>query len=208
MAPMFNWLFGSKMTPEGLVRQFREQSDVFETEQAERNYQLKRLKGRIDGILDRGKKAAQTDDSLGKRQAGMELKAAQIEVGETERDLMRVINARTFVRITLGRLERCTRNQLGKAYEGLGRLMKDTEFQRLMTEMRYNTQEMEVKIAAALGQTLEQRPEETDLMDVDTSMFDDLADADRTGDVEKVKEIKRKAGARVEAPAGQDVVLA
>jgi len=196
------------MTPEGLVRQFREQSDVFDTEQAERSYQLKRLKGRIDGILDRGKKAAQAGDTLGKRQAGMELKAAQIEVGEVERDLMRVINARTFVRLTLARLERCTRSQLGKAYERLSRLMKDTDFQRLMTEMRYNTQEMEVKIAATLGQAFDQMPEDAELMEVDTSMFDELAEADKAGDVEKVREIKRKAGARVEGPIGESLALA
>jgi hypothetical protein len=208
MAPMFSWLFRSKMTPEILLQQFREKADAFDTAHAERNYDLKRLKGRIDGILDSGKKAAQSGDSMGKRKAAMELKAVQIEVGEVERDLIRVINAKTFSRLTLGQLERCNRTHFGKAYEALGGLMKDTEFQRLMTEMRYSTQEMEIKISAALGQTLEQMPEEVELMDVDTSMFDELAEADRMGDVEKVQEIKRKAGARIEAAVGENVVLA
>jgi len=198
-------IFKGKTTKEGLIRQFQHQAEVFDVEHAEENYELKRIKARIEGILNRGKQAAQNGDTLGKRQAGMELKGVQMEAAQVERNLMKVINARTFVRLMLGRLERCGRAQLGRAYERLGKLMKDPEFQHLMAEARYTTQEAEGKIAAAVDRVFEEQPEEAEALKVDTSIFDDLAEADRTGNVDKVREIKRKAGARAEAEVTDDL---
>lgn len=194
-------LFGTKTTPEGMISQFREQAEVFEGEKADLNFQLKRQRARIEAILNRGKEAAHNGDSLGKRAAAMELKGAQMEAGAVEKDLLKALNAQTFVRLTLRKLERCTRTQLGKAYEGLSRLMKDEAFKRLLVEARYEGQEAEAKIGAALDRVFEEMPEEADVTSVDTSLFDELAKADEAGDVEKVQALKRKAGARMDLAA-------
>src|SRR5258708_1261547 len=108
-----------KTSPEQIINAFRHQTEVFDTEQADLNYQVKRERGRIEAILNRGKEAALNGDSMGKRQAAMELKGAQMEAVAVEKDLLKVLNARTFVRLTLRKLERCTRTQLGQAYKGL-----------------------------------------------------------------------------------------
>jgi hypothetical protein len=191
-------VFSPRTTPEGLMTHFRQQAEVFEGEQANLSFQLRRHRSRIEAILNRGKEAARIGDSLGKRAAAMELKGAQLEVGAVERDLVKVLNARTFARLTLRKLERCARTQLGRAYEGLSRLMADDSFKQLMVEARFHGQEAEAKIGAALDRVFEELPEDAVMSNVDTSIFNDLATADEAGDVEKVKELKRKAGARAE----------
>lgn len=194
-------VLSGKTTPEQMINTFRQQTEVFDTEQADLNYQMKRQRGRIEAILNRGKEAALSGDSLGKRQAAMELKGTQLETVAVEKDLLKVLNARTFVRLTLRKLERCNRTQLGRAYEGLSRLMKDAELQRVLVEARYEGAEAEAKIGAALDRVFEELPEEAEVLAVDTSLFDDLAAADKAGDEEKVKAIKRKAGARADVCA-------
>ena len=200
-------MFKGKVTKEMVIRQLQHQAEVFDTEQSARNHELKRFKGRIEGILNRGKEAANKGDALGKRQAAMELKGVQMETAQAERDLMKVLNTRTFVRITLGRLERSGRSELGEAYQRLGGLMKSPEFTRLMTEAHYSTQESQSKIAAAVDRVFEEMPEESDALSLDTTIFDELAEADRAGDVDKVRELKRKAGARTEGSVNDDAFV-
>lgn len=198
MIGTFKRILTGKTAPEQMISQFRHQAEVFDAEQADLNFQMKRQRARIEGILNRGKEAARTGDSLGKRQAALELKGAQLEAAALEGDLVKVLNAGTFVRLTLRKMERCSRTQLGRAYEGLSRLMKDRDFQRLLVEARFTGQEAEAKIEAALGRVFDQLPEDAEVLAVDTSIFDELAEADQAGDVERVKAIKRKAGARLE----------
>lgn len=205
MIGMLKQLFTGKTKPNEMMSQFQQQAEVFDAEQADLNYQMKRQRSRIEGILNRGKEAARNGDSLGKRQAAMELKGAQLEAAAVEKDLVKVLNARTFVRLTLRKLERCTRTQLGRAYEGLNRLMKDAEFQRLLVETRFNGQEAEAKLESALGRVFDEMPEDAEVLAVDTSIFDELAEADKTGDVDRVKAIKRKAGARPEQVLSEEV---
>ena len=200
-------MFKGKVTKEMLIRELQHQAAVFDTEQSARNHELKRFKGRIEGILNRGKEAANRGDTLAKRQAAMELKGVQMETAQAERDLMKVINTRTFVRMTLGRLERFGRSDLGEAYQRLGSLMKNPEFTRLMTEAHYSTQESQSKITAAVNRGFEEMPEESDALSLDTAIFDELADADRAGNVDKVRELKRKAGARTEASVNDDAFV-
>jgi hypothetical protein len=59
--------FSGAANPEEMISQFRHQAEVFDGEQADLNYQTKRLRARIEGILNRGKDAARNEDSLGKR---------------------------------------------------------------------------------------------------------------------------------------------
>ena len=203
MLRVLKQLFGKRMTPDGLIRQLQRQAELFDEEQAGLNFQLKRQGSRVEAILNRGKEAARNGDSLGKRAAAIELKGAQLESAAVEKDLMRVLNARTFVRLTLRKLDRCTRSQLARAYEGLSRLMKEGTFMQMMVEARYEGHETEAKIGAALDRVFEELPEEADVLTVDTSIFDELAKADEAGDVAKVQEIKRRVGARNEPPVGE-----
>lgn len=207
MIGMLKRIFTGKTGPGEIISQFRHQAEVFDGEQADLNYQMKRQRARIEGILNRGKEAARNGDTMGKRQAAMELKGTQLEAAAVEKDLVKVLNARTFVRLTLRKLERCTRTQLGRAYEGLNNLMKDAEFQRLLVETRFNGQEAESKIEAALGRVFDEMPEDAEVLAVDTSIFDELAEADKSGDVERVKAIKRKAGARPEQFAAEEMAV-
>ena len=198
MISILKRMFSGRRTPDQIISKFRSQAEAFDGEQADLNYHARRQRGRIEAILNRGKEAANNGDSIGKRQAAMELKCAQLEAAAVEKDLMQVLNARTFVRLTLRKLERCSRNQLGRAYEGLGRLMKAGNFQKLMAGVRYNGADTEAKIEAALGRAFDEAPEEAAGLALDTNIFDELADADKAGDVERVKALKRKAGGRPE----------
>jgi hypothetical protein len=200
-------MFKGKVTKETLIRQLQLQAEVFDTEQAECNFKLKRIKSRIEGILNRGKEAANKSDTLGKRQAAMELKGVQMETTQAEKELMKVINARTFVQITLGRLERSGPPELRKAYHRLESLMKNSEFTRLMTEASYNSQEAQSKIAAAVDRVFDELPGEFNALSVDTNLFEELAEAERAGNVDRVRELKRKAGARTESSVSEDALV-
>ena len=74
--------------------------------------------------------------------------------------------------------------------------MKNSEFTRLMTEASYNSQEAQSKIAAAVDRVFDELPGEFNALSVDTNLFEELAEAERAGNVDRVRELKRKAGAR------------
>jgi hypothetical protein len=201
-------LFTKKITPDGLMKDFRQMSESCDTEISELKFKSKRLKGRVEAILNRGKECAAKGDTIGMRQAAIELKRTQLLAAKQEKKLLKAIDTQTCVEVKMQDLEHSSQSQLGKVCESLGRIMKDPQFQRVMGEARYGSSEFDAQIISAVDRAFEELNGESESLDVDTSIFVELNEADKAGDVDKVVAIKRRVGARVDVADVEEPALA
>lgn len=195
---LFN--FGRKITPQSLTADLRQMRETMETEIAEAKFKSVRLKKRIEAILKGGTEAASRGDTLGKRQAALELKNAQLLAAKQEKRMLQAIDTQTCIELKLQDLEHYSEGQLGKVCESLSRTMKTPEFKRIMGEVNFGADERDAQIVGALDRAFGELREEQATYEIDTSIFDDLAEAVRNGEEEEILAIKRRVGAEAEAP--------
>ena len=194
---MFDGIKGlfKKRNLQDIAHGLRSQEEVFDRRVAELGYDRKRGDRQVESIVKKGVDAALSNNLLGKREAAIELKAARAESAGLDHEMATAIKARAFVRITRRKLERSSDQSLKTSYDKVAALLDDPALKDMMLRADVSLDQFIKKIDVALSRAMDGMKTDDGFAtdELDTSIFDAMADATRKGDEKKLQSLKSEA---------------